>query len=119
MLIGHSYLIAPAMSLTPLRRLLGGLFVALFLRMGVAALGLSSWTAEHSLVNLTGETMMWLPVRWLVGLAIPLILAWMTWQAARIRSTQSATGILYVVVIMCFLGELTNQLLFDHTGYIL
>ena len=28
-----------------------------------------------------------------------------------IRSTQSATGILYVVVIFCFLGELTGQLL--------
>src|SRR5262249_4423911 len=34
MLMGHSYLIAPAMSLTPLRRLLIGLFVALGLRLG-------------------------------------------------------------------------------------
>ena len=35
----------------------------------------------------------------------------MAWRTARIRSTQSATGILYVVVIFCFLGELTSQLL--------
>jgi hypothetical protein len=43
----------------------------------------------------------------------------MAWETAKIRSTQSATGILYVVVIVCFLGELTGQLLFDKTGYIL
>jgi hypothetical protein len=56
---------------------------------------------------------LWLPVRWLVGFLAPLGLVWMAWQAARIRSTQSATGILYVVVIFCFLGELTGLLLRD------
>jgi len=45
-----------------------------------------------------------------VGLVAPLVLTWMAWQTARIRSTQSATGILYVVVIFCFLGELTGLL---------
>ena len=45
------------------------------------------------------------------GFVAPLALDWMAWQTARIRSTQSATGILYVVVIFCFLGELTSQLL--------
>ena len=50
-------------------------------------------------------------MRWLVGLAAPAVLCWMAWQTARIRSTQSATGILYVVVIFCFLGELLGQLL--------
>ncbi len=117
MLIGHSYLIAPAMSLTPLLRLLAALFVAVIVRMAVEAFGFLSWTAEHSAVNLTGETMLWLPFRWLVGLASPMVLAWMAWQAAKIRSTQSATGILYVVVIFCFLGELTSQLLAGSTGY--
>jgi hypothetical protein len=37
----------------------------------------------------------------------------MAWQTARLRSTQSATGILYVVVICCFFGELTGQVLRD------
>jgi hypothetical protein len=35
----------------------------------------------------------------------------MAWQTAKIRSTQSATGILYVVVILTFLGELVGQVL--------
>jgi hypothetical protein len=46
-----------------------------------------------------------------LGFVGPLVFGWMAWQSARIRSTQSATGILYVVVIFCFLGELTGQLM--------
>jgi hypothetical protein len=116
MLMGHSYLIAPGMSLTPLLHLLAGLFGALLLRLGLAGAGLWFWTARHSLLNLEDETVLWLPLRWAVGLAAPLVLGWMARESARIRSTQSATGILYVVVICCFLGELTSQLLFRNTG---
>jgi len=43
----------------------------------------------------------------------------MALETARIRSTQSATGILYVVVILVFLGELTSQLLGEKTGGLL
>ena len=119
MLMGHFYLIAPTMSLTPLLRLLGALFVALVLRLAVASVGLWCWTAGHSLVNLEDVTVLWLPLRWGVGFIAPLVLTWMAREAAKIRSTQSATGILYVVVIFCFLGELTSQLLLDNTGYFL
>jgi hypothetical protein len=119
MLMGHSYLIAPAMSLTPLFRLLALLLMATVLRMALAGAGLWSWTAGHSLGNLEDETVLWLPLRWGLGFAAPLALSWMAWQTTRIRSTQSATGILYVVVIFCFLGELTSQLLVRNTGFIL
>jgi hypothetical protein len=34
----------------------------------------------------------------------------MVWQTARIRSTQSATGILYVGVVFTLLGELCDQI---------
>jgi hypothetical protein len=113
MLMGHSYLIAPSMSLTPLLRLLAALGVALALRMAADGYGLWRWTSAHDWGNLTGDAVLWLPVRWAVGLILPIILGWMAWESARIRSTQSATGILYVVVIFCFLGELTGQLLRD------
>ncbi len=62
---------------------------------------------------------LWLGVRWVIGLVGPLVLGWMAWETARIRSTQSATGILYVVVILVFLGELTSQLLLEKTGFML
>ena len=38
-------------------------------------------------------------------------MAGLTWQTLKIPNTQSATGILYVGVIVTFVGELTSQLL--------
>jgi hypothetical protein len=111
MLLGHFYLISPALSIRPLLRLLAALAVAVVVRAAADGYALSRWTAEHSFASLNADETLWLPVRWLVGLAAPLGLNWMAWQAARIRSTQSATGILYVAVIFCFLGELTGLLL--------
>lgn len=119
MLMGHSYLIAPAMSLTPLLRLLAALAGSLALRVALAGVGLWLWTGRPGAGNLETEMLLWLPVRWALGLLGPMALGWMAWETARIRSTQSATGILYVVVIVCFLGELTSQLLLDKTGYLL
>ena len=112
MLMGHSYLIAPAMSLTPLLRLLAALLVAAAAAHG----GGRAWACGPGPPGIRWLTWkmkpcLWLPVRWGVGFVGPLVLGWMAWQTARIRSTQSATGILYVVVIFCFLGELTSQLL--------
>jgi hypothetical protein len=113
MLLGHSYLISPSLSIRPLMRLLAAVAVAVAARAAADGYALARWTADHSLGSLTTEETLWLPVRWLVGFAAPLALDWMAWQAARIRSTQSATGILYVVVIFCFLGELMGLLLRD------
>jgi hypothetical protein len=118
MLMGHSYLIAPAMSLTPLLRLLAALAIATTARMILGGVGLGLWSSAGGRLTL-GDVSVWLPVRWALGFIGPLILGWMAWRAARIRSTQSATGILYVVVIFCFLGELTGQLLMATTGYVL
>jgi hypothetical protein len=116
MLMGHSYLIAPGLTLTPLRRLLGAFFVAVLGRMAADGFALWQWHTTHSFASLGNDTVLWLPVRWLVGFALPLGLGWMAWQSARTRSTQSATGILYVVVVFCFLGELTGMLLRATTG---
>jgi hypothetical protein len=114
MLLGHSYLIAPGMSLRPLFRLLGAILAALGMRAVLCGAGLRLWTTEHSLVTLDDVTLL-LPLRWGLGLLLPAILGAMAWQTAKIRSTQSATGILYVVVIFTFLGELISQLLFRMT----
>jgi hypothetical protein len=119
MLLGHSYLISPAMTISPLKRMLAAATVALTIRIILALCGLWFWTAEHPLANLDVETLLWLSARWLLGILAPLALGWMAWETARIRSTQSATGILYVVVIVCFLGELTSLLLLEKTGSVL
>lgn len=109
MLMGHSYLIAPAMSLTPLMRLLAAMGVALVLRVILAGVGLVQW--REAATQADTEVIVWLSLRWGLGFIGLLVLGWMSWESARIRSTQSATGILYVAVIFCFLGELCSQLL--------
>ena len=114
--VGHSYLISPGLSIKPLMWQLYALGISIGLRAAVAGVALWFWTADHDLTNLNDETVLWLPVRWLIGLAGPLAFGWMAYRTAKIRSTQSATGILYVVVILTFLGELTSLLLMRETG---
>jgi hypothetical protein len=116
MLVGHSYLISPGMSLQPLMRcfLAGG--IALFVRIAIVGWSTYRWTQLTPTYTLDNEVVLWLPVRWLVGIIAPLVFGWMAYSAARIRSTQSATGILYVVVVCAFLGELLGLLLTRQTG---
>lgn len=119
MLMGHSYLVAPAMTMTPLLRLLAVGAGSVILRIGLACFGLWGWASTRGASNLEMELVLWLSVRWALGLVAPLLLGWMAWEAVRIRSTQSATGILYVVVIVCFLGELMSMLLVEKYGFVL
>src|SRR3954454_13823479 len=128
--MGHSYMIAAAMSLTPLLRLLAAgvestlllrllaaVGASMLLRMALSVAGLWCWTGTPAPGNVETETVLLLVVRWALGFVGPLVLGWMAYETAKIRSTQSATGILYVVVILCFLGELTGQLLLYKTGW--
>jgi len=54
--------------------------------------------------------------RVLFGLIGPAVLAYMTWETAKIRSTQSATGILYVDFFMVIVGELVAKYLLLATA---
>src|SRR5438105_1558492 len=77
MLMGHSYLIAPAMSLEPLYRLLAAVGATLLARGTLACLGLYWWTARSAAGNLEREMLLWLGVRWIIGVAGPLALGWL------------------------------------------
>ena len=114
MLLGHWYLIAPNLSITPLLRLHYALFASLAVRCLVV--GFTLVAAYINRAGFDGVTWLWLAPRVGAGLAGAAVLATMAWAAARIRSTQSATGILYVVVVFVLLGELTDQLLHQHWG---
>jgi hypothetical protein len=116
MLVGHSYLISPGLTIRPLMGQIAGLGIALLARIGVAGTALWLWAGEHDITNLNDINVLWLPVRWLVGFVGPLVFGWMAYRTAKIRSTQSATGILYVVVILTFLGELFGLLLTRNAG---
>lgn len=110
MLLGHWYLTAPGMSLAPLLRMNVQLGVAALCRLALSAVALAAAVGQIS-----GETpWIWLGLRWLAGIAGPIAVCLMVRQILKYRNTQAATGVLFVGVILTFIGELTADLLFHE-----
>jgi len=125
MLLGHWYLIAPRLTFRHLivfcwvLLAIVGLRIALIAASVTAALTAASSggdpTAWELLAGFSGQGMFfWFRLLW--GLAIPLALAAMSLHCARHGSNQSATGILYVLVVGTFIGEITGFYLTLTTG---
>jgi len=116
MLLGHAYLTASKMTIRPFRRLSAFLVGSLIARIACAA-GLTmylQWRQPwESLWPLHGILII---TRWTVGLFIPFIFLLMAHDCIRRRSTQSATGILYVAGVLIFIGELLALHLAQQTG---
>src|SRR5258706_2087629 len=74
-------------------------------------LGLPSF--RHYILSTSG-VFFWQRV--LFGLAGPSLLSYMTWETAKIRSTQSATGILYVDFFTVVVGEVLAKYLLLATN---
>jgi hypothetical protein len=109
MLLGHHYLTAPAMSIAPLRRFVKCMAWGLGIRSLVAGLSLWFWLYGAPASNLSaGVSPLFLTIRWGMGFAGLALAVVMTWKTVAIRSTQSATGILYIAVIFVLIGELTS-----------
>ena len=112
MTLGHWYLVDTTLSIRPLAAgsalFLGAagfrclVALAALLAGGAAALRLAS---PADLVYST--TALFFSFRAVTGLAAPLALAFLIRSTTRIRSTQSATGLLYVALILVLFGELT------------
>ena len=122
MLLGHWYLVDTSLSIAPLRD--GALWfsVAIVLRWAavLSVLGYGGWEvlrvsrAADLIFSTNGLFFMF---RSLMGLAAPLLLSVLIWQTVKMRSTQSATGLLYVALILVLFGELVSQFLLVRTGY--
>jgi len=56
-------------------------------------------------------------MRLLFGIAGPFSLVWFIWKTVEIRSTQSATGILYVQLFLVLSGELLATYLGVAAGF--
>ena len=109
MFLGHWYLNSPTMELVPLRRLIRFMVVCVILRMLFTATGLVTDPWEN--VPWANGAQMFVLLRWLSGLFGTLIVSVMAWRTLMVPNTQAATGILYVGVILAFLGELTALML--------
>jgi hypothetical protein len=55
-------------------------------------------------------------MRYLWGILGALFLSFLVWKTLLIRSTQSATGILYVIVVACLVGEILSIYLAFYFG---
>jgi hypothetical protein len=124
MLLGHWYLVAPRLTFRHLALFCWVLVAAVVVRalavgaaMTAAALAdpLAVVRPLRVLAGFGGQGMFfWFRLLW--GLAMPLVLSVMALRCARQRSNQSATGILYVLVVGSFIGEVTAYYLLLTTG---
>lgn len=113
MFLGHWYLNTPTMELRPLEKLMGLMALSLVARAAVCGIGLAL-EVQSSSIN---PVFWFVALRWLAGIVGALGLTVMAWQTLKVPNTQSATGILYVCVIVTFLGELCSLLLSQNAAY--
>jgi hypothetical protein len=115
MVLGHFYLVIPGLSFAPLRTLTLAFVAALGLRLAVTAWTVStSWSAWAAEWNLDSTRFLlqygfFLALRILFGIVGPVVLAFLVWECVRIRSNQSATGILYVATAIVLIGEIAAK----------
>jgi protein NrfD len=123
MVLGHWYLVVLDLPISALRRLTILLAVGLAVRaavVGLVLVGPVHAGVEEARAVAAG---LWSPdgvfvwMRLLFGLAGPLSLLWFVWKTVEIRSTQSATGILYVQLFLVLAGELLAKYLRVAAGF--
>jgi hypothetical protein len=124
MITGHWYLVNHRLTIQPLRIATLLFLVATVLRLAfvvavIPALALSREIlvaqAAQALLQLSGQGwLFWLRVT--IGLIGPLIFGGMIYATVKIRSTQSATGMLYATVVFVFLGEAFAKFIWLFTG---
>jgi len=115
MILGHFYLVIPRLSFGPLRRMTLAFAVALGLRLAVSAWTLAcSWDSWASAWRLDSTRFLlrygfFLALRVVFGIVGPVVLAYLVWECVKIRSNQSATGILYVATAVVLIGEIAAK----------
>jgi len=114
MILGHWYLVLPSMEVGYLQSIVGMHIVSMAARVVVVAVAVGFAIAtfrpdldagpsfRHYIFSIDG-IFFWQRV--LFGLAGPAVLSYLTWETAKIRATQSATGILYVDFFTVVVGE--------------
>jgi len=115
MILGHWYLIIPSMQVSYLQSIVKLHIMSLVVR--IAVVGAAVWYAlamsfspepgvtAHFARYVMSIDGIFFWQRVLFGLGGPALLSYLTWETAKIRSTQSATGILYVDFFTVVVGE--------------
>jgi protein NrfD len=123
MILGHWYLVIPSLEVSHLQSIVKLHMASMALRVFVVAaaifVAIVSWEpglgpSFRSYIFSIAGIFFWQRV--LFGLLGPAVLSYLTWETAKIRSTQSATGILYVDFFTVVVGEVLAKYLFLATG---
>jgi protein NrfD len=122
MVLGHWYLVIPSLQVSHLQSIVKVHMASMALRVVVVVaaifVAIASWepglgpSFRHYIFSISG-IFFWQRV--LFGLLGPAVLSYLTWETAKIRSTQSATGILYVDFFTVVVGEVLAKYLFLAT----
>jgi hypothetical protein len=113
--LGHWYLVSPGLATAPLIRLIFLGFGALVGQTVLLPL-LLFLPGAAGVQALFSDYPLFLVVRMFFGLGLPLAIALMAWRTARIRSLDSATGLLYVLTALVLAGEIAARTLYFLTG---
>jgi hypothetical protein len=113
--LGHWYLVSPSLATRPLIRLVMVCLAALAAQVILLPLLLLLPGAQGA-TALFGDFSLFFAVRVVFGLAVPLAIAFMAWRTARIRSLDSATGLLYILAALVLTGEIVARTLYFLTG---
>lgn len=122
MMLGHWYLVTPKLSITPLKRYSAGyILLTAWTALELAAayffyVGFAPQAATPAGSQLIHEEVIFTLFRVAWGILPPLGLAYWIWETVRIKSTQSATGILYAAMVCTIVGEGMGLYLTLSTG---
>jgi hypothetical protein len=116
MLLGHWYLVVPNLSTRPLFILLGLIAAGLALEALLAVMALVLLTGHrgfptsHDVIYASYSLTFWMHI--IAGIALPLVITALAFQSTRLRSLMSATGLLYVAVVLTLVGQITGKVIF-------
>ena len=123
MILGHWYLVIPSLDVAHLQSMVrlhvGSMIVRIVVVTTAVFLAIATWqpgmgpSFERYILSSSG-IFFWQRV--LFGLAGPAVLSYLTWETAKIQSTQSATGILYVDFFAVVVGEVLAKYLLLATS---
>jgi protein NrfD len=122
MILGHWYLVIPSMQVSHLQSMVKLHIASMVVRFAVViaavVVAIATWQpglgpSFRGYITSIDGIFFWQRV--LFGLFGPALLAYLTWETAKIRSTQSATGILYVDFFTVVVGEVLAKYLLLST----
>jgi hypothetical protein len=121
MILGHYYLVVPKLSEEPLIYCLNVFWAIFFLKI-ISSLSVlitiyPGYLTEGAQLG-DGFMFNWLfiSMRYLWGYLAPLVLSFFTYRLCRLRSIQSATGVLYIIEFFVIVGELISVYLMAKHG---